>query len=141
LCGTGPTSLPSVGAASLEGRRFRSVANVGGEVGTETIFSYAEDDTGEVWASYRGGGIRRGFLVGRRAGDRVEFRYVQLNDANETSSGHCVSTVSTLPDGRLRLDETWEWESRPGSGTSAVEEMLDPAGLVSPTEPTRIRRR
>jgi hypothetical protein len=115
-----------VGAPSLDGRRFRSAANVGGEVDADTVFHYAEDGSGEVWASYAGGAIRRGFLVGRRGGNRLEFRYVQLNDAGETSSGHCVSTVSTLPDGRLRLDETWAWESRAGSGSSAVEELPDP---------------
>ncbi|HVQ93826.1 MAG TPA: hypothetical protein VMU51_22500 [Mycobacteriales bacterium] len=99
------------------------MSNVGGEVGAETVFRYGEDDAGEVWASYSGGGIRRGFLVGRRDGDRLDFRYAQLNDARETSTGHCVSVVSTLPDGRLRLDETWQWESRPGQGTSAIEEL------------------
>jgi hypothetical protein len=26
-------------------------------------------------------------------------------------------------DGRLRLEETWEWESRDGSGTSVVEQV------------------
>jgi hypothetical protein len=112
-----------MGVGSLDGRRFRSVANEGGEVGAETVFSYAEDAGGDVWASYSGGGIRRGYLVGRRDGDRLDFRYAQLNDAGRTATGHCVATVSTLPDGRLRLDETWEWESRPGSGTSAVEEL------------------
>jgi hypothetical protein len=113
-------------SVSLDGRRFRSTENVGGEVGAETVFSYAEDDSGDIWASYAGGAVRRGFLVGRRGGDRMEFRYVQLNDADETSRGHCVSTITTLPDGRLRMDETWQWESRPGSGTSAVEEVPDP---------------
>jgi hypothetical protein len=28
-----------------------------------------------------------------------------------------------LPDGRLRLDEQCHWESRPGGGTSVVEEI------------------
>ncbi|MBT2210573.1 MULTISPECIES: hypothetical protein [Actinomadura] len=112
----------STGASSLDGRRFRAVQDtVGGEVGTETEFTYHEHD-GEVWAEYGGGGVRRGFLVGTREGDRLDFRYSQLNTAGETSSGHCVTVVTTLPDGRIRLDETWEWESRPGSGTSAIEE-------------------
>jgi hypothetical protein len=26
-------------------------------------------------------------------------------------------------DGRLRLHETWAWDSQPGSGTSVVEEV------------------
>ncbi|WP_028925301.1 hypothetical protein [Pseudonocardia acaciae] len=110
---------------SLDGRRFGSVGDVeAGEVGVGTVFEYHEDD-GEVWAHYSGGAVRRGYLVGTRVGDRLDFRYSQLNDRNETSSGHCVSTVRVLADGRLRMDETWEWESRPGAGTSAVEEIRD----------------
>ncbi|WP_433317626.1 hypothetical protein ACQP0U_09580 [Micromonospora sp. CA-269861] len=108
---------------SLDGRRFAAVAEVvAGEVGTETVFSYHERD-GEVWAEYVGGSIRRGRLVGTRDGDLLDFRYVQLNTDGETSSGHCVSEVTVLDDGRLRLHETWSWESRPGSGTSVVEEL------------------
>lgn len=42
-----------------------------------------------------------------------------------TSSGHCVSTVVGLADGRVRLEERWEWESQEGSGTSVVEELAD----------------
>ncbi|MEV4416035.1 hypothetical protein [Catellatospora sp. NPDC049609] len=108
---------------SLDGCRFAAVSEVvGGEVGTDTVFAYHEQG-GEIWAEYAGGAVRRGFLVGTRDGDRLDFRYAQLNTDGDTSTGHCVSTVSELPDGRLRLDETWQWESRPGSGTSAVIEQ------------------
>ncbi|MEU8183262.1 hypothetical protein AB0B85_06825 [Micromonospora sp. NPDC049044] len=111
---------------SLDGRRFRSVTDVvAGEVGTLTVFAYHER-AGEVWAEYAGGSIRRGHLVGTRTGDRLDFRYVQLNTDGQTSSGHCVSEVSVLPDGRVRLHETWSWESRAGSGSSVVEEVLAP---------------
>jgi hypothetical protein len=92
-----------------------------GEAGSATVFEYHEHD-GVVWARYGGGAVRLGFLVGTRAGDRLEFRYTQLNDAGETASGRCTTTISSLPDGRLRLDEDWAWETKPGSGTSAVEE-------------------
>ncbi|GAB3957283.1 hypothetical protein GCM10027614_72340 [Micromonospora vulcania] len=108
---------------SLDGRRFAAVTDVvAGEVGTETVFAYHER-AGEVWAEYAGGSIRRGRLVGTRDGDRLDFRYVQLNLDGQTSSGHCVSEVSVLADGRVRLRETWSWESRPGSGSSVVEEL------------------
>ncbi|MEU5881512.1 hypothetical protein [Spirillospora sp. NPDC047279] len=110
-------------APSLDGRRFRAVAETeGGEVVPETLFTYHEEG-GEVWAEYAGGSIRRGRLVGTRAGDRLDFRYSQLNTGGETSNGHCVSTIGVLADGRVRLEEVWEWESRPGSGVSAVEEV------------------
>jgi hypothetical protein len=119
---------------SLDGRKFNAVADtVGGEVETATSFTYHERD-GEIWAEYAGGRIRRGYLVGTRTGDRLDFRYTQLNTAGETNTGHCVSTVETLADGRLRLNEKWEWESRTGSGTSTVEEV---AQVVSRTPRSR----
>ncbi|RKR92539.1 hypothetical protein BDK92_6980 [Micromonospora pisi] len=109
-------------APSLDARRFAAIDNVGGEVSAETVFEYRERD-GEVWATYAGGAVRRGYLVGTRRADLLSIRYVQLNIDGETSSGRCVTEVSVLPDGRLRLDETWQWESRPGEGTSVVEEI------------------
>jgi hypothetical protein len=113
-------------ARSLDGLVLAPVADQSpGQVGARTRFAYHERD-GEVWAEYAGGDVVRGFLVGTRAGDRLDFRYVQLTRDGATSSGHCVSTVVELPDGRVRLEETWEWESRPGSGTSVVEQVGGP---------------
>jgi hypothetical protein len=106
----------------LNGRRFRSVADVaGGDVGTDTTFEYEEED-GVVSAMYSGGAIRLGFLVGTRDGDSLAFRYAQLREDGTTATGRCESRIETLEDGRLRLHETWAWESQPGEGTSIVEE-------------------
>ncbi|WP_210587360.1 hypothetical protein [Streptomyces sp. GESEQ-35] len=108
---------------SLDGLVLAPVADQApGQVGTRTRFTYHEVD-GTIWAEYAGGDVVRGHLVGTRDGDRLDFRYVQLKQDGTTSSGRCVSTVVELPDGRVRLDETWEWESQPGSGTSVVEQV------------------
>ncbi|MEU6662957.1 hypothetical protein [Streptomyces sp. NPDC046821] len=113
-------------ARSLDGLVLSPVADQApGQVGTRTRFTYHEED-GRIWAEYAGGDVVRGHLVGTREGDRIDFRYVQLKTDGTTASGHCVSDVVELPDGRVRLDEKWEWESQPGSGTSVVEEL--PAG-------------
>lgn len=110
-------------AASLHGRVFAPVADQAqGQVGTRTRFRYHEAD-GRIWADYAGGDIERGQLLGTRRGDRIDFRYVQLRTDGTTASGHCVSHIGELPDGRLRLAETWHWESQSGSGTSVVEEV------------------
>jgi hypothetical protein len=111
---------------SLEGRRFR-VAEMGseGEANAQTVFEYHEDD-GVVWARFGGGTVRVGYLVGTRNGDRLDVRYAQLNERGETSTGHCTTALSLLPDGRIRLDEDWAWESKPGTGTSAAEEIGEP---------------
>ncbi|MFI8004448.1 hypothetical protein [Streptomyces sp. NPDC086010] len=111
-------------ARSLDGLVLSPVADQApGQVGTGTRFAYRELD-GRIRADYAGGGIVHGHLVGTREGDVLDFRYVQLTQDGATASGHCVSTVTDLPDGRVRLDEEWEWESREGSGTSVVEEAL-----------------
>jgi hypothetical protein len=108
---------------SLEGRIFR-VAEMAaeGEANESTVFEYHEKDD-LIWARYEGGTVRLGFLIGTRDRSRLEFRYSQLNESGETSNGRCSTTISVLLDGRLRLDEDWEWESKPGAGTSAVEEV------------------
>ncbi|MGW0664115.1 hypothetical protein [Streptodolium elevatio] len=114
-------------APSLDGRTFAPRGRPEqGEVDSATRFRYREAD-GAVWADYAGGEIVRGHLIGTRDGDTMDFRYVQLNRDGKTSSGHCATRITELPDGRLLLDETWEWESRPGQGTSAVEEVTDAA--------------
>ncbi|MEU5039660.1 hypothetical protein [Streptomyces griseorubiginosus] len=110
-------------ARSLDNLVLAPVADQApGQVGTGTRFTYHEKD-GEIWAEYAGGDVVRGHLVGTRAGDRLDFRYVQLKHDGTTSSGHCLSTVVDLPDGRVRLEETWQWESQSGSGTSIVEQV------------------
>ncbi|WP_327428067.1 hypothetical protein [Streptomyces sp. NBC_01236] len=110
-------------ARSLDGLVLAPVADQApGQVGTRTRFTYYEKD-GEIWAEYAGGDVIRGHLLGTRQDDRLDFRYVQLKRDGSTSSGHCVSLVVELPDGRVRLEETWEWESQTGSGTSVVEQI------------------
>lgn len=107
----------------LDGRVLVGVSNTGdGDVGATTVFRYREDD-GVVWADYAGGAVLRGYLVGTRDGDRLDFRYVHLAGDGSTASGHCTSRVEALDDGRVRLHETWSWESRDGSGHSVVEEQ------------------
>ncbi|MFE5996478.1 hypothetical protein ACFQ6C_06235 [Streptomyces sp. NPDC056454] len=111
-------------ARSLDGLVLSPVADQApGQVGTRTRFTYHERG-GTVWAEYAGGDVVRGHLVGTRRGDALDFRYVQLKGDGTTSSGHCLSTVSELPDGRVRLDERWAWESQEGGGTSVVEEVI-----------------
>ena len=117
-------SAPSTPSeVSLDGLIFGSADEKpeAGEATAETVFEYHEED-GVVWARYEGGPVRLGFLVGKRDGDRLDFRYSQLNEEGETSNGRCSTRLSVLPDGRVRLDQDWAWESRPGAGRDAIEE-------------------
>ncbi|GAA4288730.1 hypothetical protein GCM10022262_30900 [Georgenia daeguensis] len=95
-----------------------------GQVGGATRFRYREDD-GVIWAEYAGGDVVRGFLVGTRQEDRLHFRYTHLDADRMTANGVCESRIVVLPDGRVRLEESWAWESRPERGTSVVEEVRE----------------
>src|SRR3954452_9947661 len=118
------SAVSEVSAPSLHGRRFRPAAEVsGGDVGTETVFEYVEDD-GIVHARYGGGAVRLGFLVGTRDGDVLRFRYAQVRADGSTATGRCESRIETLPDARLRLHEPWPWESKEGAATSFFEEFI-----------------
>ncbi|ARP69809.1 hypothetical protein LK07_08515 [Streptomyces pluripotens] len=108
---------------SLDGLVLAPVSDqAAGQVGTRTRCAYREKDD-VVSAEYAGGDVVRGHLVGTRAADRLDFRYVQLRTDGTTASGHRVSVVVELPDGRIRLEETWKGESGPGAGTSVVEQV------------------
>ncbi|WP_121741804.1 hypothetical protein [Natronorubrum halophilum] len=108
---------------SLDGRTFVGVANDdAGDVSTETRFQF--EQTGErIHASYSGGEIADGHLVGTFDGRQWEIRYAQLTTDGETATGRSVGTVERLEDGRLKVEDEWEWESKAGSGKSVLEEV------------------
>ena len=113
-------------APSLHGRRF-TVVDGGVDVSASTVFAFTEDRlSGVVTASYAGGSVLAGSLVGTRDGGRVDFRYSHVTRAGFVESGVSRDRVEVLEDGRLRLHETWEWTSSAGSGVSVLEELPGP---------------
>ena len=105
-------------------RRFVPVqTSPQGEVNEEVEFHYQHHGN-VVTCSYRGGRIVQGQLIALvDAEGRLDMRYHQVNDRGELMTGVCRSTPEQLPDGRLRLHETWQWTSGDGSaGSSVLEE-------------------
>ncbi|WP_416841580.1 hypothetical protein [Haloferax sp. DFSO52] len=108
---------------SLDGRTLVGVANSeDGEVSSDTRFEF-EQEGERVYAHYSGGDIVDGHLVGTFDGSEWDIRYSQINSNQETASGHSVGTVELLDDGRIRVEDEWEWESQEGSGESVLEEV------------------
>ena len=115
-----------------EGRVFRPVGNSpNGEVNSATEFRYCQNGD-LLTATYAGGGIRLGQMVGLvRADQSLWFAYQHLSDAGELRSGTCESTPELLPDGRVRLHERWRWTSGDRSaGESTIEEVHLPGGAM-----------
>jgi hypothetical protein len=65
-----------------------------------------------------------GLLIAKVGDDGcLDMRYQHLNTAGELMTGICRSTPELLPDGRLRMHESWQWASGDGStGESVIEE-------------------
>ncbi|MEO8025901.1 MAG: DUF3291 domain-containing protein [Bryobacteraceae bacterium] len=97
-------------AISWDGRTMLSAANTpNGDVNGGTVFHYRQEGR-RVWATYDGGGVRFGTLVAcADESGRLNMRYQHANDAGELRSGECVSVPEVLPDGRLRVEESWRW--------------------------------
>ena len=108
---------------SLDGRTLVGVANSEqGDVSGDTRFRFEQDED-RIYAHYSGGEIVDGHLVGTLDGTHWEIRYVQLTDAGETATGHSVGEIELLEDGRVRVTDEWEWESKEGTGESVLEEI------------------
>ena len=110
---------------SYDNKRFRGVVNYDdGDLTKEVLFHYHQKNR-TVWGTFEGGRIRFGTLVADVL-DNNQLRMVwqYLNVDGEFVSGECLSTPKLLPDGRLRLEETWTTVGGP-AGSSVIEEIPD----------------
>ncbi len=113
-------------AINYNGRIFRTATNSSeGEVDARTTFRYRQQGN-IVWAEYAGGKVTFGQLVGLILPEgQLEIRYQHVNEDGELMTGICISTPEILPDGRIRLHESWQWTcGGRASGESIVEEIL-----------------
>jgi hypothetical protein len=106
-------------------KKFRPISNTeNGETSNETLFHYKQ--VGNILTSeYSGGKIKYGHLIALvdDAGN-IDMRYHQVNENGELMTGICTSTPETLPNGKIRLHESWEWTSGDKSkGNSIIEEQ------------------
>jgi hypothetical protein len=106
-------------------RKFAGITNSpNGQVSGDTVFQYQQH--GQVFtATYRGGSIRQGHMIGHVEEDNsLVFVYHHIDINGGLKSGHCTSIPEMLPDGRIRLFETWVWDhGGEGAGESVVEEI------------------
>ncbi|WP_185807753.1 n-acetylglutamate synthase [Lysinibacillus telephonicus] len=111
---------------NYNGRKFISIENTSnGEVSSKTLFEYTQDGN-IISASYSGGEILKGTLIGIvREDSSLEFRYNHVNVKNEIRGGKCISTPEILPDGRIKLYENWKWlDTEETEGSSIIEEVI-----------------
>lgn len=110
---------------SYDKKIFRPLANSeNGETSDETIFNYRQEGN-ILTATYSGGKIKFGHLIGLvDEFGNIDMRYHQININNQLMTGICKSKPEVLPNGKLRLYETWQWTCGDKlEGTSIIEEI------------------
>jgi hypothetical protein len=104
-----------------DGKQFIPKLNTeNGEVDNRTIFSYRQ--TGNIIsAEYEGGDIIQGYLLGAVAQNgELDFHYQHINTNKEIKIGKCHSVPHVLDNGKLKLNEEWQWLNGDKSTGSSV---------------------
>ena len=107
-------------------KKFRTISNTeNGKTSIETIFHYQQIDN-ILTATYSGGKIKKGHLIGLvDENGKINMSYHQINEQNELMTGICESIPEILPNGKIRLHESWQWTSGNYSkGNSIIEEIM-----------------
>ena len=110
---------------NYHGKTFQPILNSeNGETSAETVFHYQQHGN-VVTSQFSGGKIQQGDLIGLVVEvGKIEMRYHQVNSSNELMTGVCHSEPEILPNGKIRLHETWRWTSGDLSeGRSVLEEV------------------
>ena len=113
---------------NLDGLRMNAVdTDDSGVSDADTLFEFHQEGA-NVWATYAGGSVARGYLVGIVRGAELEFRYCQMEADGALDGGHSNCVLKRNRDGLVQIVEFFEWASRPGSGTNVIQELRDEAG-------------
>ena len=110
---------------NLHFKQFKSLNNSeNGEVSNETLFDYYQDGN-DIWGEYKGGEIKKGKLEGKKTTENgFEFTYAHTNVNGENKAGVCKTQVSFSREGKIILNETWQWTSGDkSSGESTLIEI------------------
>lgn len=111
--------------ANIDAKRMRvaSVSSADG-IDAHTVFTFRQSG-GTVWASYSGGNIAQGFLIGTLDDSVLTFDYIQVTRNGRRDKGESRCELSVSPAGRLQLTERFQWSSREGSGVNVLEEITE----------------
>ena len=104
------TVSKNTAAIDYEGRIFSPVVNTeNGEVDNNTLFYYHQNGS-DFSADYSGGDIKMGFMVGKVSPNgELDFHYEHINIKDEIRIGKCHSTPHIKANGKIELQEDWQW--------------------------------
>jgi hypothetical protein len=99
---------------------IKTAAN--GVVNNLTIFTFSQNEN-FVSASYEGGKIQKGFLVGYLTSDKLLFSYCQLQVDGKIDNGQSVCDLTLDEHNKIILTENFAWSSRNEEGVNIFREI------------------
>lgn len=89
----------------------------------KTIFCYFQEND-LFWAEYSGGDVLKGHMIGSvDENGELDFYYQHLNKDRQIRIGKCHSVPTTMENGKIALQEKWQWLNGDlSSGESVVVE-------------------
>ena len=110
-----------MGQVDFHGRLMTATQTApNGVVNKDTLFSFRQFGQ-RVLASYTGGKVQRGVLIGKVDGSKFRFNYAQEDLTGKVQGGLSECKVDILTDGRVRLLEYFDWPG--GTGLNTIEEQ------------------
>lgn len=94
---------------NFNNKRFALIQNSeNGQVNTETIFNYKQEDN-LVTADYFGGTIKYGKIIAELKGNQLNMLYQCLTVNNELKAGRALAQIVLKENGKIKLSLDWEW--------------------------------
>jgi hypothetical protein len=94
---------------NLNNKKFVTRSNPSGLSSDATIFYYYENEE-TVTATYKGGEIIEGFIIGKRIGaNRIELLYQCLTKDGTLKAGEAKGIISKNETDQLVLKYDWNW--------------------------------
>ncbi|OXA78317.1 hypothetical protein SAMN05444397_101194 [Flavobacterium aquidurense] len=94
---------------NFNNKRFAVIQNSdNGQVNTETIFKYKQEDN-LVTADYFGGTIKYGKIIADLKEDKLHMLYQCLTVDNELKAGKALAKITLSESGKIKLSLDWEW--------------------------------
>ncbi|MEA9412672.1 hypothetical protein [Flavobacterium sp. PL02] len=94
---------------NFNNKKFALIQNSdNGQVNTETIFNYKQDDN-LVTADYFGGTIRYGKIIAELKGDELNMLYQCLTTDNQLKAGKAIAKIELTENNKIKLSLNWEW--------------------------------
>ena len=107
---------------SFDGKAMRTVSTApNGVIDEKTIFHFQQIGN-LITATYKGGRVKTGFLIGKINNEKLEFQYTQMHDDESINGGCSLCEIKITEDGRIKLVEHFQWANGE-KGTNIIEEL------------------